>query len=230
DDTLIGGAGADTLDGSTNTDTAGYAASSAGVHVNLGTGTASGGHATGDVLSSIENLIGSDHADYLASNVVASLLDGRAGADTLRGGGAADTLTGGTGDDRLWGHQGDDRLTGGADHDRLDGGTGHDTLDGGAGQDTIIGRSGNDVLTGGADRDVFLFKDNFGTDVITDFEDGIDRILIRADGVRFKDLSITGSGTDVDRAAVITWGAEGDSITLEGVDHTALTRADFIFW
>jgi len=238
-DVLEGSTGADTLNGGTGTDTASYARSDAGVAVNLGQGTASGGHATGDVLSSIENLIGSGHADYLVSNVVASLLDGHAGADTLRGGGAADTLTGGAGDDRLWGHQGDDRLTGGADHDRLDGGadhdrldggTGHDTLEGGAGQDTIIGRSGNDVLTGGADRDVFLFKDNFGTDVITDFEDGIDRILIRTDGVRFKDLSITGTGTDVDRAAVVSWGAEGDSITLEGVDHTDLTRADFIFW
>ena len=58
DDILIGNAGADYLNGGSGNDTASYASSDAGVHVNRGANTASGGHATGDVLDNIENIIG----------------------------------------------------------------------------------------------------------------------------------------------------------------------------
>ena len=53
-DTIIGGAGGDTIDGGIGSDTASYALSAAGVTVNLGAGTASGGDAAGDTLSGIE--------------------------------------------------------------------------------------------------------------------------------------------------------------------------------
>ena len=68
DDTLIGGAGGDTLIGGGGSDTASYAASGAGVTVNLGAGTASGGDAAGDTLSGIENVIGSAQADTLTGD------------------------------------------------------------------------------------------------------------------------------------------------------------------
>ena len=61
-DTLEGGAGSDVLNGGAGTDTASYAGSSAGVTVEMGV-TISGGDAAGDTLTSIENLIGSGHAD-----------------------------------------------------------------------------------------------------------------------------------------------------------------------
>lgn len=117
DDQLFGGAGADTLDGGTGRDTAGYGGSNAGVAVNLQGRTASGGHATGDVLLAIEDLSGSGHADWLA---------GDAGRNALTGGEGNDTLLGRAGDDVLTGEGGDDLLMGGTGVDVLDGGAGRD--------------------------------------------------------------------------------------------------------
>lgn len=108
-DVLIGGRGYDWLDGGTGTDTASYVGSDAGVSVNLATGAASGGHAqglrngvmTGDRLVSIENLIGSSHADVLTGDGGGNRLTGDAGNDTLNGGAGADFLTGGRGADQF---------------------------------------------------------------------------------------------------------------------------------
>ncbi|MGD9743946.1 MAG: calcium-binding protein, partial [Dongiaceae bacterium] len=118
-DLIEGGAGADSIDGGTGTDTASYASSSAGVTVNLATGTGSGGDAQGDVLSSIENLIGSAHADRLTGN---------SSNNDLRGGDGDDVLTGGGGVDNLYGEAGNDRLVWDS-QDRLDGGSGFDIVD-----------------------------------------------------------------------------------------------------
>ena len=109
DDLLIGGASYDWLDGGAGNDTASYADSDAGVRIDLGAGTASGGHAqgpvngvvTGEVLISIENLIGSGFADRLTGDGGANRLEGGAGRDTLTGGAGDDALTGGSGADRF---------------------------------------------------------------------------------------------------------------------------------
>ena len=85
DDLLEGGAGADTLDGDAGSDTASYANSSAGVTINLGDETASGGDAEGDELRNIENLVGSDFDDVLTGDDGANVLEGGGGADTLDG-------------------------------------------------------------------------------------------------------------------------------------------------
>lgn len=79
---LEGGAGADDLDGRQNRDTASYAGSTHGVDVNLETGFATGGHADGDMLTDIENLIGSDFNDFLTGNAGPNRLDGGAGVNS----------------------------------------------------------------------------------------------------------------------------------------------------
>jgi Ca2+-binding RTX toxin-like protein len=84
--TLTGGAGGDALDGGGGIDSVSYAGSSAGVTVNLAIGAASGGHAAGDTLTGIENLIGSAFADTLTGNAGHNTLTGGAGADALDGG------------------------------------------------------------------------------------------------------------------------------------------------
>jgi Ca2+-binding RTX toxin-like protein len=167
EDTLIGGAGADTLDGGSGNDTADYSASLAPLKVDLTLGTASGGDATGDVLVSIENIVGTGSfgdtvvGDEAANHVWGlggqdSILGG-GGADTLEGGDGSDTLDGGTGADSLMGGDGDDRLVGGPDSDTasdtLSGGSGDDTLIGGGGADSLSGGSGDDHLFGGAGDD-----------------------------------------------------------------------------
>ena len=97
--TLIGGAGADTLTGGLGVDTADYSASAGAVNVNLLNGTGSGGDAQGDVLSGIENVVGSNQADMLTGNNGSNALAGGLGTDRLDGGRSHDTLTGGPGAD-----------------------------------------------------------------------------------------------------------------------------------
>ena len=163
DDTLIGGPGADVLLGGTltddgkfddtdmGTDTASYAASQAGVTVDLGDTSAQGrmgmashghgGHAEGDILHGIENLIGSDHTDLLVGDDMRNVLMGGMGDDwddpattgaTMREGG-------------LFGGDGNDLLSGGAGMDHLDGEAGLDDLWGGDGDDMLMGGPGNDA-------------------------------------------------------------------------------------
>ncbi len=86
--------------------------------MDLGADTASGGHADGDDLDSIENLIGSAYDDTLSGDGGANVIDGGAGNDIISGGGGADTLNGEAG------------------NDVIEGGTGADTIDGGTGNDT----------------------------------------------------------------------------------------------
>ncbi len=100
-DLIQGGGGEDTLNGGNGVDTLSYDNSPQGVNVNLGTNTATGGDATGDVISNFENVIGSGFNDSLTGGSGNNILIGGAGNDTLTGSGASDTLTGGAGSDRF---------------------------------------------------------------------------------------------------------------------------------
>ena len=169
DDILEGGAGADRLDGDAGMDWAAYRDSDAAVTVNLADNTLRGGHAEGDVLTDIENLMGSAHDDVLVGNAEANRLEGGAGADRLDGGAGMDwasyagsdkgvmvDLAAGT---AAGGHAEGDVIADienlrGSDHgDVLRGDDAANRLDGGAGQDELWGAGGNDVLAGGAGDD-----------------------------------------------------------------------------
>ena len=172
DNVLEGGNGADTLDGGASADTASYAASDAAITVDLSTGTNTGGHAAGDTLTSIENLLGSRYSDVLTGDAGANRLDGGAGNDRLTGGAGADTLVGGTGLDTAsyaasaaavsvslldgtatgGDAQGDtldsvEGLTGSAHDDTLTGDAGNNVLEGGDGADTLDGGAGIDTAS-----------------------------------------------------------------------------------
>ena len=122
-DLLVGGAGADTLMGGDGEDTISYEGSMTGVTINLTTGSARGGHATGDVVGSdIEHVIGSMYDDMLTGNTAANSLWGLGGNDELDGGRRNDMLYGGAGDDDLDGGDNDDILEGGPGADMLTGG------------------------------------------------------------------------------------------------------------
>ena len=165
-DRLVGGAGADRLDGGGGTDTADYSASDAGVTVNLGgskTGgyiTASGGHAEGDRLRNIENLIGSSYDDILTGGGGANILQGGAGADRLDGGRGRDTADYSASDAAVnvdlstgatsGGHAKEDRLT---NIENLTGSRHNDTLTGDGGANILQGGAGADRLDGGEGAD-----------------------------------------------------------------------------
>ncbi len=98
-DALSGGLGGDTLDGGADWDLADYSASNAAVLVNLATNRNLGGHAAGDRLIDIEQVIGSAFGDRLTGDNRGNALEGRGGDDTLNGGGGNDMLHGGAGTD-----------------------------------------------------------------------------------------------------------------------------------
>ncbi len=190
-DTLEGGTGADTLYGGSGMDYLDYSASNAAISVNLGTGAASGGHATGDVLAGVDGIFGSvfddtligfdnqglvgdvytnvffggggnDYIDVGAGNDIAH---GDEGNDSIYAGAGDDLATGGEGNDALYGGEGNDSADGGDGNDLIDGGAGSDSLSGGTGNDSLYGGAGNDSLFGGDGND--LMSGGAGADALT---------------------------------------------------------------
>lgn len=86
DDLFLSGAEASLMQGEAGVDTVSYANSDAAVEVDLANGTSSGGHAEGDVLVGIENIIGSAYDDVLIGDDGNNVLIGGAGDDVLIGG------------------------------------------------------------------------------------------------------------------------------------------------
>jgi Ca2+-binding RTX toxin-like protein len=173
DDSLIGGPGADTLIGGPGADLASYAASTAGVSVNLATGQGSGGEAEGDTLIGIEDVRGSDHDDVLIGDDNDNVLVSAGGDDVLMGRGGDDVLMGGAGADVIDGGEGFDfasyagstagvtinletgLVTGGdatgdtlISIENLSGSSHSDVLIGDSGPNVISGHYGNDTLDG----------------------------------------------------------------------------------
>ena len=103
DNLLTGLAGDDTLEGGGGIDTVDYGyVSDGGVAVDLASGTATTKAAAGgdsDILSGVENVLGSRYDDTLTGNADGNFLAGEAGDDILSGGAGNDTLTGGSGSD-----------------------------------------------------------------------------------------------------------------------------------
>jgi Ca2+-binding RTX toxin-like protein len=68
--------------------------------------------------------------------------------------------------------------TGNALANVITGGAGADKLSGAAGTDTLIGGAGADTLAGGTEADSFVFNSLVGTDTVSDFVSGTDKISI----------------------------------------------------
>ncbi|XHE56095.1 hypothetical protein L0Z66_05405 [Phaeobacter sp. BS34] len=119
------------------------------------------------------------------------------GEDAISGGSHGDKLIGGGGHDTLRGQDGHDVLRGNSGWDQLLGGRGNDRIYGDGGQDRLIGQEGNDTLTGGAHADTFVFHRGYGTDIITDFTVGEDRIQIGRGADGTDDLTFTSQGNSV---------------------------------
>ena len=217
-DTLAGGAGADSLHGGAGSDTASYAGSDAGVTVNLESGAASGGHAQGDTLSGMENIIGSAFDDTLTGDGGANRLAGGAGNDTLIGGQGSDIFAFGLGD-------GNDVAHGGA------GGGWTDTID-------LSGVTGDHVtddwtlvLTGGSSVQsqdtggLTLSDDAAGTITLSDGSvltfDGVETIQ----WVTGSQLGAVQSAIDGDRAARPRPSAPGTPARLPGGSASGDRRA-----
>ena len=139
-----------------------------------------------------------------------------------------DIIDGGIGNDKLYGEDNNDTITGKSGNDILVGGVGSDRLIGDGlsniGDDLIYGGTGRDVLTGDGGADTFVFQagdgnsDRASSNVITDFEVGVDRIGL----IDIDPQTITLEGDSVDSA--ILQGEEYVAV-LEGVSLNQLTTA-----
>lgn len=192
---LAGGRGSDTLEGG------------------LGNDTIDGG-------------VGADTIRFTAGTAVSVNLSKTtaqntgAGLDTIRN---VENVMTAAGNDRIIGSALANSLTAGAGNDILSGMAGNDRLFGQSGNDRLQGGAGNDTLAGGTGADHFLFSKGGGTDRITDFADGIDRIVIDSGAEAFSQIKIADLGAD----ARISFGDV--TIALSNVDHARLGAEDFIF-
>lgn len=138
-----------------------------------------------------------------------------------------DVVRGGAGDDYIKTYGGDDRLLGQGQADTLDAGRGDDELIGGSGGDLLIGGAGNDEIFGGNGSDEIIIGDGAGTDVVstgtgsdvitvdvvdatastirttvTDFDLGVDRLMINGTEVDLVNGTSAPSSVDITAVAV----------------------------
>ena len=176
-DTLFGTANADQIHGWNGADVLfGYGGNDF-LFGDAGNDTLIGG-AGADALNGGE---GFDTASYASSGTVYVNLAANVGyygdaqGDTFS---SIEKIIGSNFTDVLVAHDAGVVFEGGAGHDYLTGGAGLDALIGGTGDDTLEGGDGWDVLTGGAGADHFVFHWGDGPDVITDFQPGVDKIVL----------------------------------------------------
>ena len=98
----------------------------------------------------------------------------------IKGTEGSNQIATGTGDDYVQGMGGRDTIRGYGGDDVLSGGAGNDYIDAGSNDDLLIGGQGYDRLRGGIGADTFRLSTGHGMDHIMDFNDGEDKIEIRA--------------------------------------------------
>jgi Ca2+-binding RTX toxin-like protein len=208
-DQLDGGKGADNLDGGDDFDTVTYRNSATAIRIVDEGGFLVGkeGDATGDKLTGIEQIEGSQFNDTIEGDGLANVLEGFGGKDSLVGGSGDDLLIGDEGADTMDGGDGFDFVSyysseaavdvnlatsrasgGGATGDklisieRLGGSAYGDKLTGNADNNDLDGFYGDDTIQGGAGAD--KIKGGAGNDTATyqGSDAGVDVSLTTGDG------------------------------------------------
>jgi len=256
DDMVIGDAGNDKLYGDNGEDTINGGDGADKIYGNAGEDLLDGGAGN-------DRIEGGDHSDVIYGGSGDDIIytgSGSAneyGIDFAYGGDGNDNLIGSNGGDNLYGEAGNDTLTGGQDYSSADrgylyGGDGNDvissgqiytpnsssqangdTMHGEAGNDRIISGKANDVLNGGSGADTFVFDDQYGKDVIEDFN-----VSQSGERIDLSDVNAISGFTnfngfkatylsEVNGDAVISYD-NNNQITLEGVSLASLSADDFI--
>ena len=198
DDTLTGGTGADTLIGGAGNDvyvitddqdTVTELANEGIDRVNSSITYTLSDNVENLTLTGTAEIAGMGNAldNVLSGNNAKNYLSGLAGNDTVRGNGANDILQGGLGDDIVSDNGG---------QNLLDGGAGTDTLTGNAGNEFFIGGQGNDTMTTGTGADLIVFNKGDGQDTVK-ASTGADNTLSLGGGIKYTDLTLSKSGTDL---------------------------------
>ncbi len=149
-----------------------------------------------------DTLYGGGGADELHGEDGDDVVHGGIGHDRLYGGNGYDVIHGGVGNDRVWGGNGRDKIYLGAGNDVFHDSPqndvhGADLVRGGAGNDIFYDGGGNDTYHGEAGADLFVFSSGHGGDRIADFTPGQDHIRFDIAGLRFADLVFRDLGDDM---------------------------------
>ncbi|HEY5792927.1 MAG TPA: calcium-binding protein [Chthoniobacterales bacterium] len=193
-DSLNGGAGADTMIGGTGNDT--YVVDTV---FDVITETSAVAAEIDLVQSSISCTLGANLENLTLLGTAAVNGTGNALANFLTGNGARNILHGGDGNDSIDGGSGNDALIGGTGNDKFFGADGNDYLDGGEGGDYVHGGTGADTLIGGTGNDTYVV-DNSG-DIVSEMSTAaveIDLVLSRRSytlGARLENLTLFGTAT-----------------------------------
>jgi parallel beta-helix repeat protein len=147
------------------------------------------------------------------------------GDDTKVASNGRDAVAAGDGADSINAMRGNDVIYGEGGNDRVNGGTGSDVLHGNDGNDWLSGDQGWDTLSGGRGADVFAFAGRWGTDTVTDFQNGRDTFDVSAVvGLdAFSQLSIKQAGADV------RIGFGDDFIVAKNIAAADIDASDFVF-
>lgn len=155
---------------------------------------------------------------------------GTEGANKLAGTAIADIIKGLGGNDHIQGRSGNDRLDGGTGNDKINGGAGSDALYGRSGRDSLNGGLNNDKLYGGANADTFIFRGKWGYDRVMDFQNGLDKLDLRSNGLSLAELSIRTADVDKDgRSDDVLVKAGVNAIGILNTKLTAIDQGDFLF-
>ncbi|PPJ62947.1 hemolysin [Cuspidothrix issatschenkoi CHARLIE-1] len=182
---LTGNSANNTLSGLDGNDTYSFVANSA-LGTDTITETATGGTDTIDFTGTIAAVnvnLGITTSQTVNSNLKL-ILSANNVIENATGGTANDRLTGNTLNNTLKGGDGNDQLQGLGGDDSLWGGVSNDILNGGIGDDSLCGGLGDDILTGGLGSDKYLFQSDsvfatsLGVDYISDFDTGLDQIVL----------------------------------------------------
>ena len=122
-----------------------------------------------------------------------------------------ENATGAAGDDTIIGNNADNVLLGNA---------GADTISGGAGADTLNGGTGDDRLSGGVGADVFMID---GDDIVSDFEDGVDKIAFETGENSINLIDITQVGDDVRIED-----SQGNSVLILNMNASSIDVSDIV--
>ena len=139
-------------------------------------------------------------ADTVVSGAGNDTVTTTGGADIVLSGSGNDTVTTGEGDDIVLSATGNDTIAAGAGDDKIFSGSGNDRINAAAGADIIDSGSGNDtiVLGGDSDVDTVIFGATAvanGSDVITNFVSGTDKLNLDAMTAQTATTAVAGSLT-----------------------------------
>ena len=231
-DTLIGSGGDDRFEaykgndvikGGFGVDTIVFADSASAIDVNFVTGVVSDGWGDTDIVSGIEDVIGSDNNDSIVGNGVQNIFDGGAGDDTLDGGGnnfdnreldiaryadatsgitvslVSGSVTGGGGNDQLYNMEGVI-------------GTAYDDDFTGDGADTNIffDLGGSDVIRGGSTHNT---ETGMGMDIVSyDYLEngGVTAVVTGNNGTNWTVTENASGKTDTLYDIDMLWGTKQD--------------------